>query len=89
MLTRTAAPHACHSVTKSYAGTLAAALEQEGVLDASKTITHYVPELRVRVARCHAAPSHKHADGAGVHGAYGDERASVWAYARPCGWRPR
>lgn len=39
-------PHLCQSVTKSYAGTLAAAFVDEGVLDDSKTIPHYVPELR-------------------------------------------
>lgn len=39
-------PHACFSVTKSYAGTLAAQLVHEGVLDAAKLIPHYVPELR-------------------------------------------
>ncbi|MGY8668976.1 serine hydrolase [Bradyrhizobium sp. UFLA05-109] len=39
-------PHACFSVTKSYAGTLAACLVHEGVLDDSKLIPHYLPELR-------------------------------------------
>lgn len=39
-------PHACHSMTKSYAGTLAAAFVHEGVLDDSKTIPYFVPELR-------------------------------------------
>ncbi|TIL19212.1 MAG: serine hydrolase [Mesorhizobium sp.] len=39
-------PHACFSVTKSYAGTLAAALVHEGVLDERKLISHYLPELR-------------------------------------------
>lgn len=39
-------PHACFSVTKSYAGTLAAMLVQEGALDDSKLIPHYLPELR-------------------------------------------
>lgn len=39
-------PHACFSVTKSYAGTLAAALVHEGVLDEGKLISHYLPELQ-------------------------------------------
>lgn len=39
-------PHACFSVTKSYAGTLAAVLVHEGVLDDSKLIPYYLPELR-------------------------------------------
>ncbi|WP_353812399.1 serine hydrolase domain-containing protein [Mesorhizobium sp.] len=39
-------PHACHPVTKSYVGTLAAAFVHEGVLDDSKAIRHYLPELQ-------------------------------------------
>lgn len=39
-------PHACFSVTKSYAGILAAVLVHEGMLDESKFILHYLPELR-------------------------------------------
>lgn len=39
-------PHLCMSVTKSYAGTLAAALIHESVLDDSKMIPYYLPELR-------------------------------------------
>ncbi|RWD66350.1 MAG: class C beta-lactamase-related serine hydrolase [Mesorhizobium sp.] len=39
-------PHACFSLTKSYAGTLAATLVHEGVLDDEKLIIHFLPELR-------------------------------------------
>ncbi|KUM26743.1 6-aminohexanoate hydrolase [Mesorhizobium loti] len=39
-------PHECQSCTKSYTGTLAAALVHEGVLDESEIISHYLPELR-------------------------------------------
>src|SRR5438105_9971565 len=39
-------PHACFSITKSYAATLAAALVHEGALDDTKTIPHYLPEMR-------------------------------------------
>lgn len=39
-------PHTCMSITKSYAGTLAASLVHEGVLDDRKTIPHYLPELQ-------------------------------------------
>ncbi|RUX15715.1 class C beta-lactamase-related serine hydrolase, partial [Mesorhizobium sp. M2A.F.Ca.ET.042.01.1.1] len=39
-------PHACFSVTKSYAGTLAAALVHDGLLDEGQLIPHYLPELR-------------------------------------------
>ncbi|TIP69275.1 MAG: serine hydrolase [Mesorhizobium sp.] len=38
--------HACFSVTKSYAGTIATALVHERVLEEGKTISYYVPELR-------------------------------------------
>lgn len=37
--------HAAMSVTKSFTGTLAAALVAEGVLDEEKEVTEYVPEL--------------------------------------------
>lgn len=39
-------PHACHSITKSYAGTLAASFVHEGLLDDQKTILSYLPELQ-------------------------------------------
>lgn len=39
-------PHECQSCTKSYTGTLAAALIHEGVLDDSKMIPYYLPELQ-------------------------------------------
>lgn len=37
--------HILMSVTKSFTGTLAAQLAHEGVIDASKPVTYYVPEL--------------------------------------------
>ncbi|RWC37812.1 MAG: class C beta-lactamase-related serine hydrolase [Mesorhizobium sp.] len=39
-------PHECQSCTKSYAGTLCAMLVHEGILDESKMISHYLPELK-------------------------------------------
>lgn len=39
-------PHECFSVAKSFAGTLAASFVHEGVLDDSKIIAHFLPELR-------------------------------------------
>ena len=38
--------HAVFSVTKSFVGTLARVLIVEGKIDASKEISHYVPELQ-------------------------------------------
>ncbi|QRM32254.1 serine hydrolase [Microvirga sp. VF16] len=39
-------PHECQSCTKSYTGTLAALLTDEGVVDQSKLVSHYLPELK-------------------------------------------
>jgi len=36
-------PHACFSITKSYAATLAATLIHERALDETKTVSHYLP----------------------------------------------
>lgn len=38
-------PHLAMSVTKSFVGTLAASLIEEGEIDAAAPVTHYVPEL--------------------------------------------
>ena len=38
-------PHIAFSVTKSFIGTLGALLVAEGVLDESRPVTHWVPEL--------------------------------------------
>lgn len=83
-------PHACHSVTKSYAGTLAAALVHEGVLDDSKPVLHYLPELRGTAWQ--DATLRQVMDmqtGLSYTEEYADERSSVWAYANACGLRPR
>ena len=39
-------PHMAFSVTKSFIGTLAAMLVEEGVLDEQAPVSHYVPELK-------------------------------------------
>ncbi len=38
-------PHLAMSVTKSFVGTIAASLIAEGVIDETRTVAHYVPEL--------------------------------------------
>lgn len=82
-------PHACHSATKSYAGTLAAAFVHEGVLDDRKAIQHYLPELRGtawedatlrQVMDMQTGLAHTEI--------YADENSDVWAYSRACGFRP-
>ncbi|SFV17414.1 serine hydrolase domain-containing protein [Bradyrhizobium arachidis] len=83
-------PHACYSVTKSYAGTLTAAFVQEGVLDDSKMIPHYLPELKGtawedatlrQVMDMQTGLAHTEE--------YTDERSDVWAYRIASGRRPR
>ncbi|WP_446482979.1 serine hydrolase domain-containing protein [Bradyrhizobium sp. CAR08] len=84
--------HACYSVTKSYAGTLTAAFVDEGVLDESKIIPHYLPELQGtawedatlrQVMDMQTGLAHTEEYSL-------DERSSdVWAYRRASGRRPR
>lgn len=83
-------PHACHSVTKSYAGTLAAAFVHEGVLDDSKAISHYLPELRG--SAWEDATLRQVMDmqtGLAQTEIYADENSDLWGYARACGFRPQ
>lgn len=83
-------PHLCMSVTKSYAGTLAAALVHDGVLDESKTVPHYLPELRGtawgdatlrQVMDMHTGLAYTED--------YVDELSSTREYARSAGMRPK
>ncbi|QOZ23802.1 serine hydrolase [Bradyrhizobium sp. CCBAU 51753] len=83
-------PHACNSVTKSYAGTLTATLVAEGVLDDSKTIPHYLPELRGTA--WDDATLRQVMDmqtGLLYTELYAEPTSDVWDYARAAGWRPR
>ncbi|MET4279526.1 MULTISPECIES: serine hydrolase [unclassified Bradyrhizobium] len=83
-------PHACMSITKSYVGTLIAAFVHEGLLDGSKTIPHYLPELRGTAFE--DATLRQVMDmqvGLAYTEVYADERSSVWDYLRACGMRPR
>ncbi|MER9883571.1 serine hydrolase [Mesorhizobium sp. M0118] len=83
-------PHALHSVTKSYAGTLAAALMHDGVLDDSKVLAHYLPELR---GSAFEDATLRHVmdmqTGLDYSEEYTDKHSSFWTHARACGWRPR
>lgn len=83
-------PHSCFSVTKSYAATLTAAFVHEGVLDDSKTIVHYVPELRDTAwndaTLCQVMNMQT---GLAYSEDYADKHSSVWAYRYACGWHPR
>lgn len=82
--------HTCYSITKSYAGTLAAAFVDEGVLDDTKPIPYYLPELR-RTA-FEDATLRELMDmqtGLDYSEECADRCASVGAYVRACGSRPR
>jgi CubicO group peptidase (beta-lactamase class C family) len=83
-------PHACFSITKSYAATLAAALIQEGDLQEHKTVAHYLPEM--------AGTAYQDATlrqvldmqiGVAYSELYSDPQAHIWNYARAGGLRPR
>jgi CubicO group peptidase (beta-lactamase class C family) len=83
-------PHACFSITKSYAATLAAALIHEGVLDEARTITHYLPEM-AGTAYEDATLRHVLDMQVGVEYSelYSDPKAHIWEYAKAGGLRPR
>jgi hypothetical protein len=83
-------PHACFSITKSYAATLAATLIHERTLDEDKTIAYYLPEM--------AATAYEDATlrqvldmqiGVDYSEDYADPRAHIWDYSRAGGLRAR
>jgi len=83
-------PHACFSITKSYAATLAATLIHEGVLDEAKMVPHYLPEMGSTAYR--DATLRQVLDmqvGVDYSEDYADPRADIWAYARAGGLRAR
>ena len=83
-------PHACFSITKSYAATLAATLIHERVLDESKPVVHYLPEM--------AGTAYEDATlrqlldmqvGVEYSELYSDPQAQIWDYSRAGGLRAR
>jgi CubicO group peptidase (beta-lactamase class C family) len=83
-------PHACFSITKSYAATLAATLIHERLLDERKTVAHYLPEM--------AATAYQDATlrevldmqiGVDYSEDYADPQAHIWDYSRAGGLRAR
>jgi len=82
-------PHACFSITKSYAATLAATLISEGVLERTRTVLHYLPEM--------AGTAYSDATlgevldmqtGVAYSELYSDPTAEIWEYSRAGGLRP-
>jgi CubicO group peptidase (beta-lactamase class C family) len=83
-------PHACFSITKSYAATLAAALIHERALDENKTVSHYLPEMAATAYR--DATLRQVLDmqiGVAYSEVYADPKAHIWDYGRAGGLRPR
>jgi CubicO group peptidase (beta-lactamase class C family) len=83
-------PHACFSVTKSYAATLCAMLVHEGLLDDRKTIPHWLPEMQ---GTAYADASLRQVMdmqiGVAYSEAYSDPDAEIWKFARAGGFKPR
>jgi hypothetical protein len=79
-------PHIAMSVTKSFVGTLAAILADEGTLDPAAPVTKYVPELK-DTAYGDATVRQVMDMTVGVHYSenYADPKAEIWDYARAGG----
>jgi hypothetical protein len=83
-------PHACFSITKSYAATLAAALVREGVLDAARTVPHFLPEMAgTAYADATLRDVLDMQVGVAYSELYADPRADIWEYSRAGGLRAR
>lgn len=83
-------PHACFSITKSYAATLAATLIHENVLDPSRRVLHYLPEM---AGTAYADATLREVldmqIGVAYSELYSDPAAQIWQYSRAGGLRPR
>ena len=88
-ITKTYVPHIAMSVTKSFVGTLAAALAAEGKLNPSAAVTQYIPELK-DTAYGDATVRQVMDMTIGVQYSenYADPKAEVWDYARSGGLLP-
>ncbi len=82
--------HACFSITKSYAATLAAAMLHEGVLDETKFVSYYLEEMRgTAYADATLRELLDMQIGVAYSETYADPLAEVWKYGRAGGLRPR
>jgi CubicO group peptidase (beta-lactamase class C family) len=82
--------HACFSITKSYAATIAATLLHEGALDENRRVPFYLPEMADTAYR--DATLRQLLDmqiGVVYSELYSDPKAQVWDYARAGGLLPR
>ena len=82
--------HACFSITKSYAATLAATLVHEGELDDAQTVPHLLPEM---AGTAYADATLREVldmqIGVSYSELYADPNAQIWDYARAGGLRAR
>ena len=82
--------HACFSITKSYAATLAAMLLHEGVLDETQLIPFYLPEMAgTAFADATLRQVLDMQIGVAYSEVYSDPKAQIWDYARAGGFRAR
>lgn len=82
--------HSCFSITKSYACTIAATLVHEGMLDESRTVPYWLPEMRGTAYE--DATLRQVMDmqvGVRYSELYADPQADIWAYSRAGGLMPR
>jgi CubicO group peptidase (beta-lactamase class C family) len=82
--------HACFSITKSYAATLAATLIHEGLLAEHQTVPHYLPEM---TGTAYADATLRQVldmeVGIDYSEEYSDPSTKFWDYMRAGGVRPR
>jgi CubicO group peptidase (beta-lactamase class C family) len=81
-------PHACFSITKSYAATVAAMLIHDGAMDPDRRVLYYLPEM---AGSAYAdATLREILDmqvGVAYSELYSDPHAQIWDYARAGGLR--
>lgn len=83
-------PHIAFSVTKSFIGTLGAMLVAEGVLDESKPVTHWIPELKASgFGSASLGEVMDMTTGLDFSEVYTDPNSGIAAYARAGGLAPR
>ena len=81
--------HACFSITKSYAATMAATLLHEGVLDERKLVAYYLEDLRdTAFADATLRQVLDMQVGIAYSEDYADPEAQFWKYGRAGGMRP-
>ena len=82
-------PHLGHSMTKSFVGTIAAALAAEGTLDPQALVVRYVPELKdTAYGDATIRQVMDMTIGVLYSENYADPKAEVWDYARAGGLLP-